>query len=126
MLQSNQHNTQNLRYLPTMVYSQTWLLLQFGPQEVDLGGETSTRGDGNGCDSNVGDGGGDGIGCASDVSDGGGDRNGCDGDERKAGSTSLRKPRSNPDLGFQTQIWRGRREKGGFDFDFDFDFGEKE
>ncbi|GKU99913.1 hypothetical protein SLEP1_g12691 [Rubroshorea leprosula] len=73
----------------------------FSSDLVDLGGETSTRGDGNSCDSNVGDGGGNGIRCASDVSDGGGDRNGCDGDERKACSTSLRKPRSgfsNPDL----------------------------
>ncbi|GKV51085.1 hypothetical protein SLEP1_g57762 [Rubroshorea leprosula] len=97
-----------------MVYSQTLLLLQFGPQEVDLGGQTSTRGDGNGCDSNVGDDGGDGNGCAGDVGDvggdcngcdgnvgdGGGDRNGCDGNEQtKADSTSLRKPRSGKDEG---------------------------
>ena len=37
------------------------LLVELGPQEIDLGGETGTGSDGDGSDSNVRDGGGDGA-----------------------------------------------------------------
>lgn len=38
---------------------ETWLVLEFGPEEIDLGGKTSTGSNGDGGDSNLGDGGGD-------------------------------------------------------------------